>query len=137
MFHKTKCPLNSTAFLTVKQRMININFNFPARGYTSAYINPSLAYGLTFHCPGFTFIDYAVVYWLGSLTGKLHYNEIKYPCIRCLFSALTANVCFLGMTMALLLYMGHIPRIFARNLLYFQKTRFRVPKGDKAEKKKM
>lgn len=81
-----------------------------ARGYTSAYMNPSLSYGLTFFCPGFTFTEYAVVYWLGSLT---------------------------GMTLALLLYMGHIPRIFAKNLLYFQKTRFRVPKGDKGEKKKM
>ncbi|KAM8744647.1 aquaporin 12 [Acanthopagrus schlegelii] len=80
------------------------------RGYTSAYINPSLAYGLTFHCPGFTFTEYAVVYWLGSFT---------------------------GMTVALLLYMGHIPRIFAKNLLYSQKTRFRVPKGDKGEKKKI
>lgn len=80
-----------------------------ARGYTSAYMNPSLAYGLTFHCPGFTLAQYAGVYWLGSLT---------------------------GMTLALLLYMGHIPRIFAKNLLYFQKTRFRVPKGDKGEKKK-
>ncbi|XP_070817590.1 aquaporin 12 [Chaetodon trifascialis] len=80
-----------------------------ARGYTSAYMNPSLAYGLTFHCTGFTFAQYAGVYWLGSLT---------------------------GMTLALLLYMGHIPRIFAKNLLYFQKTRFRVPKGDKGEKKK-
>ncbi|XP_026201185.1 aquaporin 12 [Anabas testudineus] len=84
--------------------------SYSARGYTSAYINPSLAYGLTFHCPGFTFIEYAVVYWLGSLT---------------------------GMATALFLYMGHIPRIFARNLLYLQKTRFRVPKGDKADKKKM
>lgn len=81
-----------------------------ASGYTSAYINPALAYGLTFHCSGFTLTEYAVVYWLGPLT---------------------------GMTLALLLYMGHIPRIFAKNLLYSQKTRFRVPKGDKAEKKKM
>ncbi|XP_020487516.1 aquaporin 12 [Labrus bergylta] len=79
-----------------------------ARGYTSAYMNPSLAYGLTFHCPGFTSVQYAVVYGLGPLT---------------------------GMILALLLYMGHIPRIFAKNLLYFQKTRFRVPKGDKVEKK--
>ncbi|XP_033181075.1 aquaporin 12 [Mastacembelus armatus] len=84
--------------------------SYAARGYTSAYMNPSLAYGLTFHCSGFTFREYAVVYWLGSFT---------------------------GMTIALLLYMGHIPRIFAKNLLYFQKTRFRVPKGDKAEKKKL
>ncbi|XP_024909954.1 aquaporin 12 isoform X2 [Cynoglossus semilaevis] len=81
-----------------------------ARGYTSAYINPSLAYGLTFHCPGFTLAQYALVYWLGPLT---------------------------GMALALLLYMGHIPRLFARNLFYLQKTRFKVPKGDKGEKKKM
>lgn len=46
-------------------------------------------------------------------------------------------MCFSGMTLALFLYMGHIPRIFARNLLYSQKTRFRVPKGGKGEKKKM
>ncbi|XP_022072208.1 aquaporin 12 [Acanthochromis polyacanthus] len=84
-------------------------FTHTARGYTSAYINPSLAYGLTFHCPGSTLTQYSVVYWLGPL---------------------------IGMTLALLLYMGHIPRFFAKNLLYFQKTRFRVPKGDKAEKKK-
>ncbi|XP_028300609.1 aquaporin 12 [Gouania willdenowi] len=81
-----------------------------ASGYTSAYINPSLSYGLTFHCPGFSFLQYAAVYWLGP---------------------------FIGMILALLLYMGHIPRIFAKNLLYFQKTRFKVRKGDKAEKKKL
>ncbi|XP_029285668.1 aquaporin 12 [Cottoperca gobio] len=81
-----------------------------ARGFTSAYMNPSLSYGLTFQCPGFTFTEYAAVYWLGSLT---------------------------GMFLALLLYMGHIPRIFSKNLLYSQKTRMRVQKGDKGEKKKM
>lgn len=48
----------------------------------------------------------------------------------------TINIWFLGMTLAVLLYMGHIPRIFAKNLLYSQKTRFRVRKTDKAEKKK-
>lgn len=74
----------------VKQRMTNI-FHIPARGFTSAYINPSLAYGLTFHCPGFTFIEYAVVYWLGSLTGKIHYIKIKHMFLfssysKCLFS---------------------------------------------------
>ncbi|CAN9500653.1 unnamed protein product [Ophioblennius macclurei] len=80
-----------------------------ASSYTSAYINPALAYGLTFYCSGFTLTQYAVVYWLGPLT---------------------------GMMLAVFLYMGHIPRIFARNLLYCQKTRFKVPKGEKAEKKK-
>lgn len=83
---------------------------YTASDYTSAYINPALAYGLTFHCSGFTLSEYALVYWLGPLT---------------------------GMIVALFLYMGHIPRIFAKNLLYSQKTRFRVPKGDKEEKKKM
>lgn len=42
-----------------------------ARSHTSAYINPSLAYGLTFYCSGFTFSQYALVYWLGPLTGKV------------------------------------------------------------------
>lgn len=42
-----------------------------ASGHTSAYINPSLAYGLTFYCSGFTFSEYALVYWLGPLTGKV------------------------------------------------------------------
>lgn len=83
-------------------------FAYAARSHTSAYINPSLAYGLTFHCSGFTFLDYALVYWLGSLT---------------------------GMVVALFLYMGHIPRIFSKNLLYSQKTRTRVPRGDKGDKK--
>ncbi|XP_040025901.2 aquaporin 12 [Gasterosteus aculeatus] len=80
-----------------------------AKGYTSAYANPSLSYGLTFHCSGFSFSEYALVYWLGSLT---------------------------GMFLALLLHAGHIPRISAKNLLYGQKTRFRVPRSDKGEKKK-
>ncbi|XP_075895274.1 aquaporin 12 [Nelusetta ayraudi] len=83
-------------------------FSYAASGHTSAYVNPSLAYGLTFHCSGFTFSEYALVYWLGSLT---------------------------GMILALFLYMGHIPRIFSKNLLYSQKTRFRVPRGDKGDKK--
>lgn len=80
-----------------------------ARNYTSGFVNPSLAYGLTFHCPGFTFLQYAVVYWLSSVT---------------------------GMMLAVLLFMGHIPKLFAKNLLYSQKSRFRSPKTDKGEKKK-
>lgn len=80
-----------------------------ARNYTSGIVNPSLAYGLTFHCPGFSYLQYAVVYWLSSLT---------------------------GMMLALFLFVGHIPRLFAKNLLYSQKTRFRGPKAEKAEKKK-
>lgn len=81
-----------------------------ARGFTSGFVNPSLAYGLTFNCPGFTYTQYALVYWLSAVT---------------------------GMMLALLLFMGHIPRLFAKNLLYCQKTRFRSPKVDKGEKKKL
>ncbi|XP_039985721.1 aquaporin 12 [Xiphias gladius] len=112
IFHLVHLNLRrSSALIRVPLITVLLTFlSHAARGFTSAYMNPSLAYGLTFHCPGFAFTEYAVVYWLGPLT---------------------------GMTLALLLYMGHIPRIFAKNLLYFQKTRFRVPKGDKGEKKKM
>ncbi|XP_066565871.1 aquaporin 12 [Amia ocellicauda] len=76
--------------------------SYAAGGYTSGYFNPALAYALTFNCPGFTLIEYAAVYWLGPLA---------------------------GMTLALFLYTGHIPRLFARNLLYSQKSRYRVPVG--------
>lgn len=84
-------------------------FSHAARNYTSGFVNPSLAYGLTFHCPGFTYLQYAVVYCLSSIT---------------------------GMMLALLLFLGHIPKLFAKNLLYSQKTRFRARKSDKGEKKK-
>ncbi|KAM3618954.1 uncharacterized protein V6R79_000902 [Siganus canaliculatus] len=100
-----------SAFIRVPLIAVLLTFlTFTARGYTSAYVNPALAFGLTFQCPGFTYAEYALVYWLSPFT---------------------------GMALALFLYMGHIPRIFAKNLLYSQKTRFRVPKGDKGEKKKM
>ncbi|KAL0978908.1 hypothetical protein UPYG_G00177580 [Umbra pygmaea] len=81
--------------------------SYAASGYTSAFMNPSLAYGLTFYCPGFTFIEYSVVYCLAPL---------------------------IGMALALLLYIGHIPRVFAKNLLYCQKNHFCVPKGEPKKK---
>ncbi|KAI1889183.1 hypothetical protein AGOR_G00176460 [Albula goreensis] len=85
--------------------------SYAASGYTSGFLNPSLAYALTFHCPGFTQLQYMTVYWFGPIA---------------------------GMTLALFLYLGHIPRIFTRNLLYSQKSRFRVPKAkgsvDQAER---
>ncbi|XP_030631874.1 aquaporin 12 [Chanos chanos] len=79
-----------------------------ATEYTAGYANPSIAYALTFSCPGFSFSQYALVYWFGPL---------------------------LGMTLALFLYMGHIPLLFSRNLLYTQKSRFRVPKGKSSGEK--
>ncbi|XP_036443143.1 aquaporin 12 [Colossoma macropomum] len=77
--------------------------------YTSAYVNPSLAYALTFTCPGHTISEYALVYWLGPLV---------------------------GMTLALLLYRGNVPLFFTKNLLFSKKTRFRSPKGKNSEEKR-
>ncbi|XP_049581530.1 aquaporin 12 isoform X2 [Syngnathus scovelli] len=97
-----------SAFLKVPVGAVLLTFlSHIAKSYTSSYINPSLAYGLTFNCSGFTLTEYALVYWLAPIT---------------------------GMTLALFLYMGHIPRIFTKNLLY--KTRFRVRKRGEKEKKK-
>ncbi|KAI4896859.1 hypothetical protein NFI96_016915 [Prochilodus magdalenae] len=77
--------------------------------YTSAYVNPALAYALTFTCSGHTFSEYALVYWLGPLA---------------------------GMTLALFLYRGNIPLFFTRNLLFSKKARFRSPKGKTLEEKR-
>ncbi|KFO22543.1 aquaporin-12 [Fukomys damarensis] len=70
--------------------------------YTSAFFNPTLAASVTFHCSGHSFLDYAQVYWLGPLT---------------------------GMVLAVLLHQGHLPRLFQRNLLYRQKSKYRSPRG--------
>ncbi|XP_073432687.1 putative aquaporin-12B [Dendrobates tinctorius] len=70
--------------------------------YTAAYFNPILAYALTFNCPGKTLQEYSVVYFAGSI---------------------------IGMVLALFLYMGHIPRLFQKNLIYNQKSKFRTPKA--------
>uniref|UniRef100_A0A671N0E4 Aquaporin-12-like n=1 Tax=Sinocyclocheilus anshuiensis TaxID=1608454 RepID=A0A671N0E4_9TELE len=42
----------------------------PGNNYTSGYVNPSLAYAMTFTCPGHTFLAYSLVYWLGPLIGE-------------------------------------------------------------------
>ncbi|XP_051979530.1 aquaporin-12-like [Xyrauchen texanus] len=81
-------------------------FAYAGNNYTSGYVNPSLAFALTFTCPGHTFLEYAVVYWLGPLV---------------------------GMILALFLYLGNIPLLFNRNLLYSKKARFRVPKGKNSD----
>ncbi|NXF97402.1 AQP12 protein, partial [Eubucco bourcierii] len=84
---------------------------------TGAFFNPALATATTFHCSGNSFWDYVQVYWLGPLAGMLA---------------------------ALLLYQGNIPRLFQKNLLYSQKSKYRIPKarvtaqveGDKPQKKR-
>ncbi|XP_056615263.1 aquaporin 12 [Triplophysa dalaica] len=83
-------------------------FAYAGSNYTSGIVNPSLAFALTFNCPGHTFSEYALVYWLGPL---------------------------IGMTLGLFLYLGNIPLLFNRNLLYSKKSRFRVPKGKNSEEK--
>ncbi|KAI5609874.1 aquaporin-like [Silurus asotus] len=81
---------------------------YTGNNYTAAFVNPSLAYALTFKCPGHTFWEYAVVYWIGPV---------------------------IGMTLALLVYMGNIPLLFTKNLLYSKKTQVRLPKRKTAEEK--
>lgn len=110
-----------------------------------AFLNPSLAYGLTFYCPGFTFTEYSVVYWLGPIFGKSNNIFVTYKHLikkslsltmrQIAYQAGNTDILFSGMTLALLLYMGHIPRIFTKNLLYSEKTRFRVPKGEGDKRK--
>ncbi|XP_062868602.1 aquaporin 12 [Trichomycterus rosablanca] len=82
---------------------------YAGNSYTSGYVNPALAYALTFTCPGHAFWEYALVYWLAPLT---------------------------GMTLAVFLFMGNIPLLFTRNLLFSKKSRFRQPKGKTSEEKK-
>ncbi|XP_074860609.1 aquaporin-12-like [Carettochelys insculpta] len=75
---------------------------YTAGPFTGALFNPALACVVTFRCSGHFLREYVQVYWLGPLTGMLA---------------------------ALLLYQGNIPRLFRRNLLYSQKSRYRTPKG--------
>ncbi|NXI19721.1 AQ12A protein, partial [Irena cyanogastra] len=90
---------------------------YAAGPFTGAFFNPALATAATFHCSGSSFWDYIQVYWLGPLAGMLA---------------------------ALLLFQGNIPRLFQRNLLYSQKSKYKVPKakvtaqvkGDKPQKRK-
>ncbi|XP_007532072.1 aquaporin-12-like [Erinaceus europaeus] len=69
--------------------------------FTSAFFNPALAAWLTFTCSGHTWWEYVQVYWLGPLAGML---------------------------LAVLLYHGHLPRLFQRNLIYSQKSKYRSPR---------
>ncbi|NXN94965.1 AQ12B protein, partial [Rhinopomastus cyanomelas] len=86
---------------------------YAAGPFTGAFFNPALATATTFQCSGSSFWDYVQVYWLGPLTGMLS---------------------------ALLLHQGNIPRLFRRNLLYSQKSKYKVPKarveGDKRHQKR-
>ncbi|KAM5164964.1 putative aquaporin-12B [Mantella aurantiaca] len=81
---------------------------YAGTSYTAAYFNPILAYALTFDCPGKSLQENSVVYIGGSLV---------------------------GMVLALFLYKGNIPRLFQRNLLYSQKSRFRTPKTKNVQPK--
>ncbi|XDA69663.1 hypothetical protein R6Z07F_000036 [Ovis aries] len=69
---------------------------------TSTFLNPTLAASVTFRCSGHSLLEYIQVYWLGPVTGML---------------------------LAVLLYHGRLPRLFQRNLLYSQKSKYRVPRG--------
>ncbi|NWY75830.1 AQP12 protein, partial [Erithacus rubecula] len=75
---------------------------YTAGPFTGAFFNPALATATTFQCSGSSFWDYIQVYWLGPLAGMLA---------------------------ALLLFQGNIPRLFQKNLLYSQKSKYKVPKA--------
>ncbi|KFQ25143.1 PREDICTED: aquaporin-12-like [Merops nubicus] len=75
---------------------------YAAGPFTGAFFNPALATATTFHCSGSSFWDYVWVYWLGP---------------------------FAGMFTALLLHQGNIPRLFQKNLLYSQKSKYKIPKA--------
>nr|XP_014429956.1 aquaporin-12-like [Pelodiscus sinensis] len=78
---------------------------YTAGPLTGAFFNPSLASTATSSCSGSLLREYIQVYCLGPLAGMLA---------------------------ALLLYQGHIPRLFQRNLLYSQRSKFHTPKGKAA-----
>ncbi|NXX79093.1 AQP12 protein, partial [Urocolius indicus] len=75
---------------------------YVAEPFTGAFFNPALATATTFHCSGSSLWDYIQVYWLGPLAGMLS---------------------------ALLLHQGNIPRLFQKNLLYSQKSKYKIPKA--------
>ncbi|NWW54864.1 AQ12B protein, partial [Pedionomus torquatus] len=75
---------------------------YTAGPFTGAFFNPALAMVATFYCSGNSFWDYVQVYWLGPLTGMLA---------------------------ALLLYQGNIPLLFQKNLLYSQRSKYKIPKA--------
>ncbi|NXN23096.1 AQP12 protein, partial [Nycticryphes semicollaris] len=75
---------------------------YTAGPFTGAFFNPALASVATFYCSGNSFWDYIQVYWLGPLAGMLA---------------------------ALLLYQGNIPRLFQKNLLYSQRSKYKIPKA--------
>lgn len=96
------CVQQRSVFIRAPLQAIALTFlAFIARSYSSGFVNPALAYAVTFHCPGHTLLQYGLVYSLGPLAGML---------------------------LAVFLYMGHIPKLFSKNLLYSSKSRFRVPK---------
>ncbi|TRY91921.1 hypothetical protein DNTS_029639 [Danionella cerebrum] len=81
---------------------------YAANDYTSGYVNPSLAYAMTFTCPGSSYLEYSLVYWIAPV---------------------------IGMTVALFLFLGNLPLLFSRKLLYSRKSRFRAPKAKASEEK--
>ncbi|GCB71847.1 hypothetical protein scyTo_0006091 [Scyliorhinus torazame] len=70
--------------------------------YTTGLFNPALAFSATFQCSGNTLSEYMVVFWLSP---------------------------FLATILAVFLFNGNIPLLFCKNLLYTQRTKYKIPKG--------
>ncbi|XP_067897929.1 aquaporin 12 [Heterodontus francisci] len=78
---------------------------YVAGPYTTALFNPALAFSATFQCSGNTLSEYMVVYWLSP---------------------------FIATILAVFLFNGNIPLLFCKNLLYTQRTKYKIPKGKSA-----
>ncbi|NXW48518.1 AQ12B protein, partial [Nyctiprogne leucopyga] len=104
LFHLVLLKLHqSHPMYWVPALAVTVTFlTYTAGPFTGAFFNPALAMITTFHCSGNSFWDYVQVYWLGPLAGMLA---------------------------ALLLYQGNIPRLFQKNLLYSQKSKYKIPKA--------
>ncbi|XP_010168739.1 aquaporin-12 [Antrostomus carolinensis] len=104
LFHLVLLKLHSShTMYRVPALAATVTFlTYTAGPFTGAFFNPALATVTTFHCSGNSFWDYVQVYWLGPLAGMLA---------------------------ALLLYQGNIPRLFQKNLLYSQKSKYKIPKA--------
>ncbi|XP_075386232.1 putative aquaporin-12A [Tenrec ecaudatus] len=103
-FHLTLLRLrhSSPAYRVPAVALLVTVLAYTAGPFTSAFFNPTLASAVTFSCSGHTLLEYIQVYWLGPLT---------------------------GMVLAVLLFQGNLPWLFQRNLLYSQKTKYRIPRG--------
>uniref|UniRef100_UPI00398E99A2 aquaporin 12 n=1 Tax=Pristiophorus japonicus TaxID=55135 RepID=UPI00398E99A2 len=104
LFHLVVMRFEGVAFgyrILAKALTISVLVHI-AGPYTTALFNPALASSVTFHCSGNTLSEYMIVYWLSP---------------------------FIATILAVFLFNGNIPLLFCKNLLYSQRTKYKIPKG--------